>query len=95
MGWARFLERVFDIDLEHCPQCGGAFRIIAAIAEPAVIVKILTHLGCLRAPRRAPPRGRWRFSRQRDLPKARTALQRLLTISRGTRLCAANQRASK
>jgi len=55
MGWARFLERVFDIDLEHCPQCGGAFRIIAAIEEPAVIVKILTHLGLpARAPTRAP-----------------------------------------
>ena len=21
---------VFDIDLEHCPQCGGDFKIIAA-----------------------------------------------------------------
>ena len=45
MGWACLLKRVFDIDLEHCPQCGGAFRIIAAIEAPAVIVKILTHLG--------------------------------------------------
>jgi hypothetical protein len=37
----------------HCPQCGGEFRIIAAIEEPAVIVRILTHLGL---PARAPPR---------------------------------------
>ena len=53
--WRRFpaLKRVFDIDLEHCPQCGGDLRIIAAIEEPAVIVKILTHL---RLPSRAPPR---------------------------------------
>ena len=36
---------MFDIDLEHCPQCGGDFKIIAAIEEPAVIVRILTHLG--------------------------------------------------
>jgi hypothetical protein len=36
------LKRVFDIDLEHCPQCGGDFKIIAAIEEPAVIVRILT-----------------------------------------------------
>jgi hypothetical protein len=57
MGWARLLKRVFDLDLEHCPQCGGAFRIIAAIEEPAVIVKILTHLGLqARAPPRAPAR---------------------------------------
>ena len=46
-------ERVFDLDLEHCPQCGGDLKIIAAIEEPAVIVKILTHLGL---PARAPPR---------------------------------------
>ena len=49
MNWARLLKRVFDIDLEHCPQCGGDFKIIAAIEEPAVIVKILTHLGLPRA----------------------------------------------
>jgi hypothetical protein len=53
MGWARLLKRVFDIDLERCPQCGGTLKIIAAIEEPAVIVKILTHLGL---PARAPPR---------------------------------------
>ena len=53
MGWARLLKRVFDIDLEHCPRCGGDLKIIAAIEEPAVIVRILTHLGL---PARAPPR---------------------------------------
>ena len=53
MSWARLLKRVFEFDLEHCPQCGGEFRIIAAIEEPAVIVRILTHLGL---PARAPPR---------------------------------------
>ena len=30
MSWARLLKRVFDIDLEHCPQCGGDLKIIAA-----------------------------------------------------------------
>ena len=44
---------LFGIDLEHCPQCGGTLKIIAAIEEPAVIVRILTHLGL---PARAPPR---------------------------------------
>jgi hypothetical protein len=39
-GDTRLLKRVFDIDLEQCPQCGGDFRIIAAIEEPAVIVRI-------------------------------------------------------
>ena len=52
MSWSRLLRRVFDIDLERC-VCGGKLKIIAAIEEPAVIVKILTHLGL---PARAPPR---------------------------------------
>ncbi len=53
MSWARLLKRVFDIDLEHCPHCGGTVKIIAAIEDPAVIARILTHLGL---PTRAPPR---------------------------------------
>ena len=53
MSWARLLKRVFDIDVKHCPNCGGALKIIAAIEDPPVIVKILSHLGL---PTRAPPR---------------------------------------
>ncbi len=53
MSWARLLKRVFGIDLEHCPNCGGALKIVAAIEDPLVIAKILTHLNL---PARAPPR---------------------------------------
>ncbi|UJP02022.1 MAG: transposase [Nitrosomonas sp.] len=53
ISWARLLKRVFDIDIEHCPHCGGALKIIAAILEKAAITKILDHLGL---PARAPPR---------------------------------------
>jgi hypothetical protein len=53
LSWARLLKRVFEIDLEHCPHCGGPLTIIAAIEHPSVIAKILTHLGL---PARAPPR---------------------------------------
>ena len=31
LSWAKLLKRVFEIDLEHCPNCGGALKIIAAI----------------------------------------------------------------
>ena len=56
MSWARLLKRVFDIDAERC-ACGGALKIIAAIVEPAVIARILTHLNLsARAPPRAPAR---------------------------------------
>ncbi len=57
MSWARLLKRVFDIDIERCPQCGGNLKIIAAIEEPVVIERILTHLGlCAQPPPRAAAR---------------------------------------
>ena len=57
ISWARLLERVFEIDLEHCPNCGGQLKIIAAIVESALIERILTHLGLqARAPPRTPAR---------------------------------------
>ena len=53
MSWAQLLKRVFDIDVECCPHCGGTLKILAAIVDPSVIAKILAHLGL---PTRAPPR---------------------------------------
>jgi len=47
------LVQALDIDIEHCPNCGGALKIIAAIEDPPVIVKIRRHLGL---PNRGPPR---------------------------------------
>jgi len=58
LSWAKLLKCVFDLDMEHCPNCGGDLKIIAAILEQPVIEKILTHLGLqARAPPRAPARG--------------------------------------
>ena len=53
MSWAQLLHRVFAIDMAACPQCDGPLTLIAAIEDPAVIVKILSHLSF---PTRAPPR---------------------------------------
>ena len=56
ISWARLLKRMFDIDMQHCPNCGvGKLKIIAAILERPVIEKILTHLGLQPQP---PPRAR-------------------------------------
>ena len=63
MTWAQRLKRVFGIDIETCPACGGAERIIACIEDSDVIEKILTHLDAKapepeatrRPPCRAPP----------------------------------------
>jgi hypothetical protein len=58
LSWAKLLKRVFDRDLDHCPNCGGELKVIAAILEQPVIEKFLTHLGLqARAPPRAPARG--------------------------------------
>ncbi len=58
LSWAKLLKRVFEIEIEHCPNCGSELTIIAAILERPVIEKILTHLGLqARAPPRAPARG--------------------------------------
>ncbi|WP_292992993.1 hypothetical protein [Nitrosomonas sp.] len=52
---ARLLRRVFKIDIEHCPHCGGNMKIIAAILERTAITKILNHFGLsARAPPRSP-----------------------------------------
>ena len=58
MTWARLLKRVFDIDIERS-SCGGKLKLVAVIEEPAVIEKILTHLGlAAQPPPRAPARRR-------------------------------------
>ncbi len=61
--WAQRLKRVFTIDIETCRGCGGRLRVIASIEAPAVIERILEHLGGdgqsldPAHPSRAPPGG--------------------------------------
>jgi hypothetical protein len=42
--WAELLRRVFQVEVEVCPRCGGAMRIVAFVTEPAVVRRILAHL---------------------------------------------------
>jgi hypothetical protein len=56
----QYEKRSFQIDVLACPECGGRLRLLATIEDPAVIRKILSHLGiateCPKpAPARPPP----------------------------------------
>jgi hypothetical protein len=44
MRLAQRIKRVFKIDVERRPACGGAVRIIACIEDPPVIYRILSRL---------------------------------------------------
>ena len=52
LSWSELMRRVFEVDVLECPRCQGPMRILAAIEQPEVIRRILTHLGL---PPRAPP----------------------------------------
>jgi hypothetical protein len=59
--WAVLMHRAFAIDVLECPHCGGRLRLIATLHDPAVIRKILAHLGMARSgpsPGPAPPEPR-------------------------------------
>jgi len=43
--WADLMRRAFETDVLSCPRCGGRMVILATIEDPAVIQRILTHLG--------------------------------------------------
>jgi hypothetical protein len=43
--WAELLRRTFAIDVLACPGCGDRLRLLATIAHPPTIAKVLRHLG--------------------------------------------------
>jgi hypothetical protein len=57
MTWMQRLKRVFSIDIETCPKCGGKLRVIACIEDADIIVTILEHIQIREAASqpRAPP----------------------------------------
>ena len=76
------LKRVFKIEIETCEICGGQMKVIAAIEDPSVIKRILTHLdhgpGAEQHPETPTPRpaathtARLNGGRLRAPPQART-----------------------
>ena len=55
--WARLIRKVYEADPLECPRCKGPMRIIALIEDPAVVRRILQHLGrwAPEASERGPP----------------------------------------
>ena len=37
MSWMQRLKRVFAIDIETCPECGGKLRVITCVEDPPLI----------------------------------------------------------
>jgi hypothetical protein len=69
LGWARLLKRVFNLDLEHCPNCGGELRIIAAILEVSPDTKGPEDRLCLAHAKASVP---WQPSDREDTEALRT-----------------------
>ena len=43
--WARLIRQVYEADPLACPKCRKPMRVIALIDDPAVVRRILEHLG--------------------------------------------------
>ena len=59
--WAALMHRAFALDVLACPHCLGRLRLIATLHDPAVIGKLLAHLGMTHSgpsPGPAPPESR-------------------------------------
>ncbi len=48
----QYEQRSFEVDALDCPKCGGRMKVLSAITDPTVAVRILR---CLTLPSRAPP----------------------------------------
>jgi hypothetical protein len=62
--WAGLMQRSFGFDVLACPRCAGRLRLLSLIHQPAVIRRILTHLGLppdapAFHPSRDPPEPAW------------------------------------
>ena len=42
--WARLIRKVFEVDPLICPNCGAEMKLLAVIAEPKVVDRILARL---------------------------------------------------
>lgn len=45
LGWAQLLRRTLGVDPLKCARCGATMVVLALITQPAIVVRILQHLG--------------------------------------------------
>jgi len=48
--WSELLRRTFQIDVTKCLVCGCFVKVISVIKDPAIVCKILRHLGLSTVP---------------------------------------------
>jgi hypothetical protein len=61
------MRRAFGLDILRCPRCAGRMQLMATIDDPAVIQRILAHLG-LPGARAGPSSGAAARAEQPALP---------------------------
>lgn len=59
--WAQLIARVYDLDSQRCPVCGGPLRIIGAVTSPDQARAHLARLGTVATRARDPPQLRLAF----------------------------------
>jgi hypothetical protein len=66
-GWAEMVRKVYEVDLRICPRCGGRTKVVAFLTEPAVVDRIIRHLGLTVVAEKPPPpmsSSQWPWRRQ-------------------------------
>ena len=48
--WRELIKKIWEVDPLSCPRCGHEMKVISLINEPAVIERILRHLGLWKQP---------------------------------------------
>jgi hypothetical protein len=54
-GWAEMIRKVYEVEPMICPRCGGKMKVVAFLAEPAVVDRIIPHLALTFAAEKPPP----------------------------------------
>ena len=54
-GWAALIRKVFEVDPQKCPRCGGRMRVLAFLTRASLVDRIINHLKISFTAERPPP----------------------------------------